>query len=74
MNLKLNEKFWEQKIAKRVFQRMQQPNFLLEPAAKNIKNKINESLVFQKKSFVLEKFYVYDVNSKKFKISGKGLK
>ena len=40
---------------------MQQPIFFLEPAAENIRNTTNESLIFSKRSFVLRKCCVYAV-------------
>ena len=44
-----------------ISQLMQQPTSFLEPAAQNIRNMINESLVSSKKSFVVRKCCVYAV-------------
>ena len=60
-NLKLNGNFWEDKNAKMILQLMQQPTFLLEPTAENIRYVINESPIFSKRSLVVRKCCVYAV-------------
>ena len=44
-----------------IAQLMQQPTSFLEPAAQNIGNMINESLVFSRRSFFVQKCCVYAV-------------
>ena len=63
-----------------ISQLIQQPTSFLEPAAQNIRNTINENLVFSKRSFVVRKCcvcaakpIVVDSNSNKYKFSSKDL-
>ena len=44
-----------------ISQLMQQPTSFLEPAAQNIRNNVNEILVFSKRIFVVRKCCAYAV-------------
>ena len=56
---KLEWELMRTEVSKMISQLMQQPTSFLEPAAQNITDMTNESLVFSKRSFVVPKCCVY---------------